>query len=52
MDSLEGKLGHAVSLERNAIRSGPGRHTCRLSVCWDDWELEGVREAVQKQMDR
>ena len=28
-----------------------GRHTLMLSTCWDDWE-DGVRELVQKQMDR
>lgn len=29
----------------------PGRHTVKLSVCWDDWE-GGVRGIVQKNVDR
>lgn len=29
-----------------------GRHSAILSLCWDDWELEGGRELVEKQMER
>lgn len=46
------KTGPAVPPERLALCARPGRHSAMLSLCWDDWELEGGRETVQKQMDR
>ncbi|EJC99177.1 uncharacterized protein FOMMEDRAFT_94275 [Fomitiporia mediterranea MF3/22] len=48
----EGKVGVPVPPERAALRAGAGRHSWMLSLCWDDWELDGVREVVQQQMDR
>ncbi|KZV80216.1 acyl-CoA N-acyltransferase [Exidia glandulosa HHB12029] len=27
-----------------------GRHTAILAICWDDWEKEEVRDALQRQM--
>ncbi|EJC99181.1 GNAT family acetyltransferase [Fomitiporia mediterranea MF3/22] len=48
----EGKIGLHVSPERAAVRAGVGRHSWMLSLCWDDWELDGAREVVQQQMDR
>jgi len=30
---------------------GRGRTDAMLSICWDDWEQEGVKEAVQKTME-
>ena len=48
----EGKLGPAPSEERAKLCKGPGRHSHMLSICWDDWELEGVREHVQNVMTK
>jgi RimJ/RimL family protein N-acetyltransferase len=31
---------------------GPGRSSAMLSICWDDWEQDGVKEAVFKAIDR
>ncbi|KAH8110050.1 GNAT family acetyltransferase [Phellopilus nigrolimitatus] len=48
----EGKAGFEVPPERRALDARPGRHSWMLSLCWDDWELEGAREAVRSQMNR
>ncbi|EJC99179.1 uncharacterized protein FOMMEDRAFT_94201 [Fomitiporia mediterranea MF3/22] len=48
----EGKIGLHVSPERAAVRAGVGIHIWMLSLCWDDWELDGTCAAVQQQMDR
>jgi RimJ/RimL family protein N-acetyltransferase len=45
------KPGLKVPPHRAALNAGSSRWTCRLSICWDDWEA-GVREKVQQQMDR
>ncbi|KAL5498929.1 hypothetical protein ACEPAH_1447 [Sanghuangporus vaninii] len=49
---FKGKYGMTVPPEREALCENPGRHSWMLSVCWDDWELEGTREFVQEQMER
>ncbi|EJD05019.1 acyl-CoA N-acyltransferase [Fomitiporia mediterranea MF3/22] len=49
---LEGKGGSPPSAERAGLHPGDGRHNAILSMCWDDWELEGGREHVQKEMNR
>ncbi|PAV22850.1 acyl- N-acyltransferase [Pyrrhoderma noxium] len=46
------KTGAHVPQDRAKLCDLPGRHSWMLSVCWDDWELEGVREKVQGLMDR
>ena len=48
----EGKVGLAPSEARAKLCKGPGRHSCILSICWDDWEFEGVREHVQNVMTK
>lgn len=46
-----GKRGYDVPTER-AGGDRKGRHSAVLALCWDDWELEGARELVRKQMER
>ncbi|KAI5118204.1 hypothetical protein M0805_004694 [Coniferiporia weirii] len=46
----EDKRGHVAPPMRGG--AGTGRHSWVLAVCWDDWELEGAKEVVKRQMER
>ena len=50
-----GKAGVEVSAEEREVLSDgglPGRHTVVLSMCWDDWLVNGKRELVREKMGR
>ena len=36
--------------EREEDGHGPGRSSAMLAICWDDWELGRLKEAVQERM--
>lgn len=56
-----GKIGNGVDVQRlkeaeRYVGEGqgqrPGRHSAMLSMCWDDWLVDGKRELVLEMMGR
>jgi hypothetical protein len=38
--------------DANGAELGIGRHSANLAICWDDWNVGGVREKVLELMKR